>query len=163
MKFFKSLRTLIYTIIAKIFLKDFNARIKANGFTKLNKHTKVGDNVHFNGLRVFGKGNLTIGDNFHSGFGCKILTSYHNYNGDSIPYDNTLIIKDVIIGNNVWIGIDVTILPGVHIGEGAIIQAGSVVVKSIPELAIAGGHPAKVFSSRNIEKYYQLKSNNKVS
>lgn len=46
---------------------------------------------------------------------------------------------------------------GVVIGEGAIIQAGSVVVSDVPDCAIAGGHPAKVFSYRNKEHYYQLK------
>ena len=159
-RIFKKIKSVIYTFIAKIFLRDFSAKIRANGYTKLTRHTKVGNNVHFNGLRVLGVGNLQIGDNFHSGFGCKILTSYHNYESDSIPYDKTLIIKNVVIEENVWLGIEVIILPGVKIGEGAIIQAGSVVVSDIPKLAIAGGHPAKTFSYRNADRYYDLKSKN---
>ena len=49
------------------------------------------------------------------------------------------------------------VLGGVTIGEGAIIQAGSVVVKDIPPLAIAGGHPAVPFKYRDKEHYYRLK------
>jgi acetyltransferase-like isoleucine patch superfamily enzyme len=51
----------------------------------------------------------------------------------------------------------VTVLPGVTLGKGCIIQAGSVVTMNIPDLAIAGGHPAQVFKYRNSEKYYKLK------
>ena len=61
------------------------------------------------------------------------------------------------IGDNVWLGTRVIILPGVKIGEVAIIQAGSVVVNSIPCCAIAGGHPAKAFNYRDKEHYYKLK------
>ena len=49
------------------------------------------------------------------------------------------------------------VLGGVTIGEGAIIQAGSVIIKDIPKYAIAGGHPAKVFKYRDIEHYIKLK------
>jgi acetyltransferase-like isoleucine patch superfamily enzyme len=55
----------------------------------------------------------------------------------------------------------VIILPGVTIHEGAIIQAGSVVVKDIEKCAIAGGHPAKVFKYRDIEHYEKLKKEGK--
>ena len=101
--------------------------------------------------------NVVIGDNFHSGSECLIITSNHNYEGEAIPYDDTNICKDVCIEDNVWLGSRVIILGGVTIGEGAIIQAESVVVKSIPKYAIAGGHPAKVFAERNIEHYEKLK------
>lgn len=160
-KLFKRIQSLIFTFIAKKSSGNFGPSIKANGYTRLNKHTRVGKNVHFNGLIVYGKGNFVIGDNFHSGFGCKVLTSYHNHLGDAIPYDETLIVKDVIIEDNVWLGINVTVLAGVTIGEGAIIQAGSVVVCDIQELGIAGGHPAKVFSLRDRTKYDNLKREGK--
>ncbi len=76
-------------------------------------------------------------------------------------YDNTIISKDVIIEDNVWLGNRVTILPSVKIGEGAIIQAGSVVVKDVEKYAIAGGHPAKVFKYRDIDHYEKLKKEGK--
>ena len=75
--------------------------------------------------------------------------------------DETVISKDVVIEDNVWLGNRVIVLPGVTIGEGAIIQAGSVVVNDIPKYAIAGGHPAKVFSSRDKDHYEMLKKEGK--
>lgn len=65
-------------------------------------------------------------------------------------------MKTVIIGDNVWLGSRVIILPGVKIGEGTVIQAGSVVVSDIPPLSIAGGHPCQVFSMRKVGHYNRL-------
>lgn len=56
--------------------------------------------------------------------------------------------KKVIIGNDVWIGENVTILPSVKIGNGAIISAGSIVTKDVPDYAVVGGVPAKVIKYR---------------
>ena len=154
---YRKLNAFFWTMFAKKTLGNFHAKIRANGFTVLSKNTQVGINVHFNGLKVLGKGKVFIGNNFHSGFGCLILTGIHDYNGEKIPYDHKVIYKDVNIADNVWLGINVTILPGVTIGEGAIIQAGSVVVNDIPAYSIAGGHPAKVFLKRDIEHYNKLK------
>jgi len=136
--------------------------VLANGPTLLTKNTFLGANVHFNGLVVSGGGKVTIGDNFHSGPDCLFICQNHNFDtGAAIPYDNTYIYKDIEIGDNVWIGSRVIVLGGVKIGEGAIIQAGSCVVSDIPPYAIAGGHPAKVFSQRNIEHYERLKAEGK--
>src|SRR5690554_164407 len=137
--------------------KSFIPPLRVNGPTFVSKYTELGKNVSFNGMSIGGIGKVKIGDNFHSGVGCKILTQIHNYEGDALPYDSKIIAKDTEIGDNVWFGDDVTVLGGVKIGNGVIIQAGSVVVSSIPDYGIAGGHPAKVFKSRNIEHYESLK------
>ncbi len=157
-KIIKLFLTLFYTFIAKMTLHDLKAKIKANYYTRLTPRTKTGTNVNFNGFKVLGSGNVYIGNNFHSGFGCIVMTHNHNYEGEKIPYDETIITGDVIIEDNVWFGINVTVLPGVTIGEGSIIQAGSVVVSNIPKCAIAGGHPSRVFKYRNIEHYERLKA-----
>lgn len=60
---------------------------------------------------------------------------------------------DTIIGNDVWIGQNVTILPGVHIGDGAIIGANSIVTKDIPPYHIAGGNPCKIIRKRFNEEF----------
>lgn len=52
--------------------------------------------------------------------------------------------KKVVIGNNVWIGTGVNIMPGVHIGENAVIAGGAVVTKDVPANTVIGGNPAKV-------------------
>ena len=55
---------------------------------------------------------------------------------------------DTVVGNDVWIGYDALVLPGVHIGNGAIVAARAVVVKDVPAYAVVGGNPAKVLKSR---------------
>ena len=127
----------------------------------VNNYSALGNNVNFNGMKIQGTANVVIGDNFHSGIECIIITDTHNYEGKAIPYDDTVISKDVVIEDNVWLGNRVIILPGVTIGEGAIIQAGSVVVKDIPKYSIAGGHPAEVFKSRDKDHYEKLKKEGK--
>lgn len=133
--------------------------LKVNGRSSVTKHTVLGDNVNFNGIKITGGGKVVIGNNFHSGEDCLLISQNHNFDhGTKIPYDNTYILKDIIIEDQVWLGSRVIVLGGVTIGEGAIIQAGSVVTTNIPKFAIAGGHPAKVFSTRNVEHYNKCKS-----
>ncbi|MEA4994960.1 MAG: acyltransferase [Petrimonas sp.] len=137
--------------------KNFIPPLRVNGPSFVNENTILGKNVNFNGMKINGKGVVIIGDNFHSGRGCKIITQIHNYEGDALPYDDKTIIKKTLIGDNVWFGDNVTVLGGIQIGEGVIIQAGSVVVNNIPDYSIAGGHPAKVFKYRDINHYNELK------
>lgn len=143
-------------------VKSHKGQIFIGGKTNLTKNTILGQNPNFNGLTVVGHGEVIFGDNFHSGPGCLIITSNHNFDsGNAIPYDDTNIVKSVIINDNVWLGSRVIVLGGVEIGEGAIIQAGAVVVNNIPPCAIAGGNPAKVFKYRNKEHYFRLKEQKK--
>lgn len=103
-------------------------------------------------------GEVRIGKYFHPGRGLTIFSANHNYDSNiSIPYDSQTITKTVIIDDFVWIGSNVTIIPGVHIGEGAIIGAGSVVSKDIPKFAIAVGNPARIIKYRDKEKFIKLK------
>lgn len=136
-----------------------HGEIYVGGKTRLSKQTHLGRNINFNGMTINGIGKVVIGDNFHSGTDCLIITSNHNYNhGKSIPYDDTHIVKEVIIGDNVWFGDRVMILGNVNIGEGAIVQAGAVVSSNLPVGSISGGNPAKVFKYRDMEHYNLLKS-----
>ena len=152
----------LYTHIVKRVAKSYGNNLKVNGKSNVTPNTTLGNNVNFNGMKIQGSGNVKIGDNFHSGIECMIITSTHNYdNGKAIPYDETIISKDVTIEDNVWLGNRVIILSGVTIKEGAIIQAGSVVVNDIEKYAIAGGHPAKIFKYRDIKHYEKLKKEQK--
>lgn len=153
-----SVRRFFWTSINKMRVSECGPGLTVNYKSKLTASTALGTNVNFNGMTVSGAGKVTIGDNFHSGHHCQIITSFHDYdNGDAIPYGDAMIDKDVWIGDNVWLGNNVIILGGSWIGEGAIIQAGSVVCGRIPECGIAGGHPAKVFKYRDIQHYERLK------
>ena len=135
--------------------------IFVGGYTRLSKNTYLGKNPNFNGLIINGIGQVIFGDNFHSGTGCLIITSIHNYDkGNKIPYDETHVEKPVTIQDNVWFGDRVIILGKITIGEGAIVQAGAVVIKDVPAGAIVGGNPAQIFKYRNMEHYNNLKIKN---
>lgn len=166
---FKFLKTLVEVILKNIIpswvlkknlkmIASFkgNPYIKPYSNTRLNKNTHLGKNCRFNGLVIRGDGKVIIGDNFHSGGDILIITRNHNYEGNKIPYDDTYIYEDTVIEDNVWIRSRSIILSGVTLGEGAIIQAGSIVTSDIPKCGIAGGHPAKVFKYRDIKHYEKL-------
>ena len=139
-----------------------HGKVLIRRYSTVNKGTVIGDQVAIGGIHIVGKGKCTIGNYVHTGTDCQILTDYHNYDGgDLIPYDDSWVVEDVTLGDFVWLGNNVIILAGVTIGEGAIIQAGSVVVSDIPPLAIAGGHPAKVFKYRDKEHFETLKAQGK--
>jgi acetyltransferase-like isoleucine patch superfamily enzyme len=119
-------------------------------FTAINRRTHINP----------GDAKVEIGKYCHMGQGLTIYGFNHNFvNSNSIPYDETIICKDVIVEDFVWIGANVTILSGVRIEEGAIIGAGSVVSSNIPRYAIVGGNPAKVIKYRDAEHFEKLKAN----
>ena len=132
-------------------------KLHMHGPCRVTKDTYIGQGVSMGGVEVYGKGKCIVADHAHFGPGVLILTQNHNYEGDALPYDKTFVLKDVVVGEAAWIGARVTILPGTRIGEGAIVQAGSVVHGEIPPCAIVGGNPAKVFSWRDKAHYAQLK------
>lgn len=102
-------------------------------------------------------GNLYIGNGTIIGPRLKVHTANHNYESDMLPYNGDVIVKDVHIGENVWIGADVTLLPGINIGEGAVIGACSCVTKSVPPFSVVGGNPAKILKYRDVERYNKNK------
>lgn len=103
-------------------------------------------------------GGVTIGRYFHTGRGLTIHSSNHKYEGaKSIPYDAKYIRKPVVIKDFVWCGANVIIVPGVTIGEGAVVGAGSVVTKNVPDGAVVGGNPAKVIKYRDMSRFNELK------
>ena len=111
-------------------------------YTDCGKNIKIGKNVFINACcRFQDQGGIEIGDGALIGHNTTIATLNHDFNPVKRQNLNPSPVK---IGRNVWIGSDCTILPGVEIGDGAIIGAGSVVTKSIPANTIAVGNPAKV-------------------
>lgn len=110
-----------------------------------NHALKIGDN---SGIGEHSEiyGDVTIGNNVMMGTNCIIYTRNHAFERTDIPMceQGFSEVKPVVIGDDVWIGGRVTILPGVHVGRGAIIGAGSVVTKSVPPYAIVAGNPATI-------------------
>lgn len=143
---------------AKKVLKSYGNKLRVNYPCVFSSNTTVGNSCNFNGIVISGSGKVQIGDYFHSGVECMIITENHNYEGNEIPYDSTYMLKECIIDDFVWVGNRVLIVGNVHIGEGAIIAAGSVVVSDVPAYAIVGGNPAKIIKYRDINHFQELKS-----
>ncbi|HJM44385.1 MAG TPA: acyltransferase [Candidatus Poseidoniaceae archaeon] len=156
-------RQRFFTKIVKKQVGKFGSDFKVNGMCRLNKSVIIKNNVNLNGMNVQGNGQVIIGNNFHSGKEILLITQNHNWkNAKKIPYDDEYILTKITIEDNVWLGSRVTIVGNTTIGEGSIIQAGSVVVNDIPPLSIAGGHPATVFSKRDEGHYNECKKMNKI-
>lgn len=100
------------------------------------------------------KGGIIIGDNVIIGPYSKLWTYNHDFRDSSyIPYGGNDILKKVIIGDHVWIGMNVTILPGTTIGHGAVISAGSVLHGYIEPLSIVAGNLATIIGYRDKSNY----------
>ena len=118
-------------------------------YTDCGKNIKIGKNVFINACcRFQDQGGIEIGDGSLIGHNTTIATLNHDFNPDKRA---NLHPSPVKIGKNVWIGSDSTILPGVEIGDGAIIGAGSVVTKNVPANSIAVGSPARVIKQIEIK------------
>lgn len=111
-------------------------------YTDCGKNITVGKNVFINACCKFqDQGGIFIGDNCLIGHNVTITTLNHSIEPEK---RQGLLPKSVKIGNNVWIGANVTILPGITIGDNAIIGAGSIVTKNVTANTIVAGNPAKI-------------------
>jgi maltose O-acetyltransferase len=119
------------------------------------KNVKIGNNTIINkNVLLDGRGGrLCIGNNVDIAQETNIWTLEHDVNSDSHGDKG----GDVIIEDFVWIASRVTILPGVHIGKGAVVASGAVVTKDIEPMCIVGGIPAKQIGKRNSKLLYNLK------
>lgn len=145
--------TLGSAFIRRLLVKGFTG-CKSHGLY-INKNATIsptlviGNNSGIGANSIIGRG-TTIGDNVMMGPECYIYTRNHAFSRTDVPMREQGMqdFKPVTIGNDVWIGARVTILPGVKIGNGCIIGAGSVVTKNLPDFAIGGGNPARVLKYR---------------
>lgn len=144
-------------------ITKYGVDLRINNPCVFTGDVEIGDHCNFNGMQILGGGKVLIGNYFHSGTECMIITQNHNYEGDMIPYDNTYVFKKVEIEDCVWFGNRVLVTGNVKIGEGAIVAAGSVVCKDVPPLAIVGGNPAQIIKYRDRDHYYRLKAGGKYN
>lgn len=111
-------------------------------YTDFGKNIHVGKNVFINsGCHFQDQGGVTIGDGSLIGHNVVLATINHRFDpahrGDNCP-------APITIGKNVWIGSNATVLPGVTIGDGAIVAAGAVETKDVPAMTVVGGIPARI-------------------
>lgn len=119
-------------------------------YTDCGKNIHIGKHVFINmGCKFQDQGGIFIGDGTLIGHNVVLATLNHAKS----PMDRgTMIPAPIHIGKRVWIGSNATILPGVTIGDGAIVAAGAVVTKDVPENTIVSGVPAKVMRTISEEE-----------
>ena len=110
---------------------------------------KIGNNVFINSnLLAMARGGITIEDDVQIAGNVSLLTNNHD------PYDRMILpCKPILIKKGAWIGANVVILRGISIGKHAIVGAGSVVTKDVPDYAVVVGNPAKVIKMLDPEKF----------
>lgn len=143
----------IRSFFASMFLVKSGVNIDIQKYTRFSHFCELGNNSGIGeGSRLYGK--VLIGDDVMMGPQCWIYTQNHEFRYLDKPMRQQGPQREepVVIGNDVWIGSRVTILPGVHVGNGVIIGAGAVVSKDVPDYAIVGGNPARILKYRNKNK-----------
>lgn len=140
-------------------MKHFGKGVRILKFSRITglENIEISDNVIIaDNAFIRGEGGLSIGPNCHFSRNVVVYTHNHNYEGTVLPYDNTFRYRKVIIEKNVWVGMNVIILPGAHIKEGAIIGAGAVVAGVVEPLSIVGASLGKTIKYRDKKHYEQL-------
>lgn len=135
--------------VLKIMPYDKNSKFETGIYISDAKKLQIGKHVRIN-ENVFLQGSVSIGDYVMIAPNVSIYSKTHNHHDVNIPMvlSGESETKRVIIEDDVWIGINVVILPGIRIGKGAIIGANSVVTKDVKPYSIMGGLPAKLIRSR---------------
>lgn len=149
-----------------VMINSDNSRYHLNMFTackiiidKPGAIITIGDNCRIHGTCIHAYKSVTIGKNCLIAANTQIIDG----NGHELSFENVANriktvddARPVVIEDNVWIGTSVIILPGVTIGAGSVIAAGSIVNKSIPAMVIAGGNPARVIKDMNVNSISTL-------
>ena len=132
-------------LMAKLFKKvGKNVWIEPDFHCEFGKNITIGDNVYINfGCVILDCGDIEIGENTLIGPNAGIYAANHSTHY-SERIQGGCYGKPISIGKNVWLGGDVKILQGVHIGDNSIIGCGSIVTKDVPSNVIAAGNPCRV-------------------
>lgn len=125
-----------------------NVNIEHGAFFGSGRGIELGDNSGI-GLNCRVAGPLVIGNDVMMAPNVTIVTQNHKISDLNVPMRlQTAPKQKVTINDDVWIGTNVIILPGITVGKGSVIAGGAVVTKDVPEYAIVGGNPAKVIKFR---------------
>jgi len=114
------------------------------------EYIEIGDDVSINAfVHIWGHGRVIIGDRVMIASHTIITTLSHNINYEMMRFA-PVISQPIVIEDDVWVGSNVTILPGIRIGKGAVLAACSLITKDVPPYAIMMGVPAKISKIRSI-------------
>lgn len=127
-----------------------NINVEKSAFFGEGSKIEIGNNSGI-GVDCWLQGEVIIGNNVMMGPEVLIFTQNHQFARIDIPMikQGHMSPRPVIIGDDVWIGARCILLPGVTIGKGAVLGAGAVVTKNVPDWAIVGGNPAKIIRYRD--------------
>jgi acetyltransferase-like isoleucine patch superfamily enzyme len=129
-------------------------RVKVSGPGKIviGKGSKITSDVILDG-----RAGIQIGQYSQIGFRSILITYTHRWQGTEMILNQGMEGASIVIGDDVWIGANVIVLPGIKIGDRAIVGAGSVVTHDIPAMAIVAGNPARLIRYRGqVEKNPQV-------
>lgn len=134
----------------KLILENCGKNVNIEKGAQFSSAISLGDNSGIGSYAQISS-NVVIGKDVMMGPYCFIYTSNHRMDGLEQPMRKQGFTppRAVIIEDDVWIGARVTILPGVHIGKGSVLGAGSVITADVPPYAVVGGNPARVLKYRN--------------
>ena len=111
----------------------------------------IGDSVFINaGLTALAYGGVEIASGTLIAPNVSLLSSGHDPDKSGLDQQSSVVMQQIVIGRNCWIGASAILLPGVTIGENTVIGAGSIVTKNIPPNVIAAGNPCKVIRSKKL-------------
>lgn len=129
---------------------DETLRVFPPFYTDFGKNITIGKNVFINACCHFqDQGGITLGDGCLIGHNVVFATLNHGF----APADRTsLYPAPIVLGKNVWVGSNSTLLQGIRIGDNAVIGAGSVATKDVPANTIVGGVPARILRQIDTEK-----------
>ncbi len=139
----------IRAMCGKMILRECGTNVNIEKGAHFSQDVSLGNNSGI-GINAEIAPNVTIGNDVMMGPECMIYTTNHGMERTDIPMwkQKSSASQPVVIGNDVWIGSRVIILPGVHIGDGCVIGAGSVVTKSFEPYSVIAGNPAKLIRKR---------------
>ena len=114
------------------------------------QNLQIGNHTHINRKCMLdARGGIVIGSNVSISHNVSLCSGSHDFNTPDFKY----IAGSIHVDDNVWIGINATILKDVQIGEGAVIAAGAVVTKNVPPYEVWGGVPAKKIAKRTCKDF----------
>ena len=147
----EELREIMGRLIGKQVDRSF--RMFPPFYTDFGKNITIGKDVFINsGCHFQDQGGIEIGDGALIGHNVVLATINHDLNPKENRKNHYAAIK---IGAHVWIGSNATILPGVTIGDYAVVAAGAVVTRDVPAMTVVGGVPAKVLKVIQEEEHYE--------
>ena len=147
----EELREIMGRLIGKQVDRSF--RMFPPFYTDFGKNITIGKDVFINsGCHFQDQGGIEIGDGALIGHNVVLATINHDLNPKENRKNHYAAIK---IGAHVWIGSNATILPGVTIGDYAVVAAGAVVTRDVPAMTVVGGVPARVLKTIQEEERYE--------